>query len=187
MFLQIRADADIAFLGGLMHYALENQRVNKEYLVNFTNAAFIVKKGFKLPEDGLYSGFDDSTSTYDRSTWNYEEGGNLTGKTFTPDDVTDTKAKADKPAALAAMPPNTAYDTSLEHPRTVYQLLKKQYSRYTPEMVERITGIPKADFLKAADLFVDFLFAKMATLRRSRLLSTPSAGPSTVSARRSSA
>ena len=51
------------------------------------------------------------------------------------------------------MPPNVAYDPSLQHPRWVFQLLKKQYSRYTPEMVERITGIPKDQFLKAADLF----------------------------------
>jgi formate dehydrogenase major subunit len=51
------------------------------------------------------------------------------------------------------MPLNVAYDASLENPRCVYQLLKRQYSLYTPEMAERITGIPKADFLKAADLF----------------------------------
>jgi formate dehydrogenase major subunit len=154
MFLQIRAGADIAFLGGVMHYALDNQRINKEYLVNFTNAAFVVKNGFKLPEDGLYSGFDDATKTYDRSTWNYEEGGNLTGKSVAEGDGSvSVDAKTGKPAALAALPANVAYDTSLEHPRSVYQLLKKQYSRYTPEMVERITGIPAADFLKAADLF----------------------------------
>src|SRR6266850_7135997 len=58
LFLQIRAGADIAFLGGLISYAIENNRIAKDYLVNFTNAAFIVKEGFKLPEDGLYSGFD---------------------------------------------------------------------------------------------------------------------------------
>ena len=75
MFLQIRAGADIAFLGGLIHYALENQRIAKEYLVNFTNAAFVIQEGFKLPEDGLYSGFDAATQTYDRSTWNYEAAG----------------------------------------------------------------------------------------------------------------
>ena len=51
------------------------------------------------------------------------------------------------------LPPNVAYDLSLQHPRCVFQLLKQQYSRYTPEMVERITGIPKDQFLKAADLF----------------------------------
>ena len=58
LFLQIRAGTDIAFLGGMIHYAMENQRIAKEYLVNYTNAAFVIKDGFKLPDDGLYSGFD---------------------------------------------------------------------------------------------------------------------------------
>ena len=139
MFVQIRAGADIAFLGGMIHYALENGRIAKEYLVNYTNAALVIKEGFKLPEeDGLFSGFDSGTHTYDKSTWNYEAGGDLTGH-----------ADAAKPT----LPANVAYDTTLEHPRCVYQLLKKQYSRYTPEMVERITGVPKDQFLKAADLF----------------------------------
>src|SRR5437773_3087714 len=79
MFLQIRAGADIAFLGGFIKYALDNNRINKEYLVNFTNAPFIIKQGFKLPEDGLYSGFDPVTRNYDKSTWNYEESGNPSG------------------------------------------------------------------------------------------------------------
>src|SRR5438128_4265402 len=80
LFCQIRAGSDIAFLGGLIHYAIENHRIAKDYLLNYTNAAFIVKEGFKLPEDGLYSGYDPTKRTYDKSTWNYEEGGNLTGK-----------------------------------------------------------------------------------------------------------
>jgi formate dehydrogenase major subunit len=151
LYLQIRAGSDIAFLGGIVNYALENQRIAKEYLVNFTNAAFVVKSGFKLPEDGLYSGFDEATKTYDRSSWNYEQGGNLTGKQNSAESAAD--AKADKSPAPATLPPNVAYDTSLEHQRCVYQLLKKHYSRYTPEMVERITGIPGDQFLKAADLF----------------------------------
>ena len=134
--LQIRAGADIAFLGGVLHYALENQRIAREYLVNFTNAAFVIKEGFKLPEDGLYSGFDEASKTYDRSSWNYESRGN--------------KEPAGAPAAL---PADVAFDTTLEHPRCVYQLLKRQYSRYTPEMVERITGIPKDQFIKAAEMF----------------------------------
>ncbi len=133
LFVQIRAGSDIAFLGGVIRYALENQRINKEYLVNFTNAAFVIKEGFKLPEDGLFSGFDGATQEYDKASWNYEA--------------------ASGSAAPAGLPPDTAYDASLEHPRCVYQLLKKQYSRYTPEMVERITGIPKDQFLKAAELF----------------------------------
>jgi len=137
MFLQIRAGADIAFLGGVLRYAIENQRVAKEYLVNFTNAAFIVNENFKLPEDGLFSGFNETTKTYDRSTWNYDSADHI-------------QPAAGAPAAL---PANISMDPTLEHPRCVYQLLKQQYSRYTPEVVERITGIPKDQFLKAADLF----------------------------------
>jgi formate dehydrogenase major subunit len=204
LFLQIRAGTDIAFLGGFINYAIENGRYHKEYLTHFTNASFLVKKGFKLPEDGLFSGYDPATQSYDKSTWNYEEGGNVTGTAAAAvaggDGPAQSSAGASggapnkeaaqapgndpKPAAggqgtksgtggeghgyqaqgpvgakamaagtAASMPPNVVYDLSLEHPRCVFQLLKKQYSRYTPELVERITGIPKADFLKAAELF----------------------------------
>ena len=154
MYLQIRAGADIAFLGGLIRYALENNRIAHDYLVNYTNAAFIIKDGFKLPEDGLYSGFDPEKKIYDKKTWNYEEGGDLQGKPVVgspPEKVAPAKPGAPPPAP--ALPPKIAFDLSLQHPRCVYQLLKKQYERYTPEMVERITGIPKDQFLKAADLF----------------------------------
>jgi formate dehydrogenase major subunit len=184
LFLQIRAGADIAFLGAMVSYAIANNRIAKEYLVNFTNAAFIVKEGFKLPEDGLYSGFDAHTQVYDKSTWNYEAGGNVTGQPAPAaaaaamsngaagtgahaapagsqgaaghDDKSagGTGATASLPAPEPqSMPPNIAYDLTLQHPRCVYQLLKQQYSRYTPEMVERVAGIPKDQFLKAAELF----------------------------------
>jgi len=159
LFLQIRAGADIAFLGGLINYAIANDRIAKDYLLNYTNAAFVVKEGFKLPEDGLYSGFDPAAHTYDKSTWNYEEGGDLTGKAVAaeaPHKPAPAPAPAkpgQAPPAPPALPPNVAHDLGLQHPRCVFQLLKKQYSRYTPEMVERITGIPKDQFLKAADLF----------------------------------
>jgi formate dehydrogenase major subunit len=145
LFLQIRAGADIAFLGGFIRYALENNRIAKDYLLNYTNAPFLIEEGFKLPDDGLYSGFDEATKSYDRATWNYQQGGDASGKT----------AAGDPPAtaAPAMLPPNVAYDLTLQHPRCVLQLLKKHYSRYTPEMVERITGIPKEQFLKAADFF----------------------------------
>jgi formate dehydrogenase major subunit len=80
VFCQIRAGSDLAFLGGLISYAIRHNRVAHEYLVNYTNAAFVVKDGFKLPEDGLFSGFDAATKSYDKATWNYEEGGNETPK-----------------------------------------------------------------------------------------------------------
>jgi formate dehydrogenase-N alpha subunit len=200
LFLQIRAGTDIALLGGLIHYAIENNRIAKDYITNYTNAAFIIKEGFQLPDDGLFSGFDPATQIYDKSTWNYQEGGDLShasaaaaatpGNTLHsaaskaqgskaqslhnhsqsqgeqnatngggtsqghqaggPVGAAVTEAKAGPPAAL---PPNIAYDLTLRHPRCVFQLLKQQYSRYTPEMVERITGIPKDQFLKAAELF----------------------------------
>jgi formate dehydrogenase major subunit len=154
LFLQIRAGSDIAFLGGMLHYAIENNRIAKEYLANYTNAAFIVKEGFKLPEDGLYSGFDPATQTYDRSSWNYEEGtdagapapAHAAAKPATP-------PAPGTPPPLPGLPAKVAYDFTLQHSRCVFQLLKQQYSRYTPEMVERITGIPKDHFLKAADMF----------------------------------
>jgi formate dehydrogenase major subunit len=171
LFLQIRAGSDIAFLGGVISYALQNDRVAKEYLVNYTNAALVIKEGFTLPEEGLFSGFDHEKGSYNKDTWNYEAGGNLTGKftaaTAVTSEATPLPATPAAPLAAASaahgvpgtpppppsLPPNIAFDLDLQHPRCVYQLLKEQYSRYTPEMVERITGIPQADFLKAADLF----------------------------------
>src|ERR1700732_4328977 len=175
LYLQIRAGADIAFLGGVINYALENKRIAHDYLVNYTNAAFIIKEGFKLPDDGLYSGFDPETQTYNKSSWNYEEGGALTGKAVLPtpsgenaqathvqgsDSGQDQGHQGASPEGAKAgvspvplLPPKIAFDLSLQHPRCVFQLLKKQYERYTPEMVERITGIPKDQFLKAADLY----------------------------------
>jgi formate dehydrogenase major subunit len=134
LFCQIRAGSDIAFLGGVINYAIQNNRIAKDYLVNFTNAAFIVKPGFQLPgdTDGVFSGFDVKTQTYDKSTWNYAGTG-----------ATDA----------AHLPGSVEYDLSLQNPNCVFQLLKKHYSRYTPEMVERITGIPREQFLKAADLY----------------------------------
>jgi formate dehydrogenase major subunit len=156
LYIQIRAGSDIAFLGGLIKYAIDNNRIAKEYLTNYTNAAFVIKEGFKLPEDGLYSGFDPTKQTYDKSTWNYEEGGDLTGKPVAAAASGASPAPAKAGGALPAppsLPGKIAFDTSLQHPRCVFQLLKQQYSRYTPEMVERITGIPKEQFLKAADMY----------------------------------
>src|SRR5262249_54892631 len=126
LFCQIRAGTDIAFLGGVIRYAIENNRIAKDYLVNHTNAAFLVKKDFKLPadSDGVFSGFDAETQTYDKSTWNYAGLGGGAG-----------------PAPR--LPEKVELDPSLQNPNCVFQLLKKHYSGYTPEVVERITGIPK--------------------------------------------
>src|SRR6202453_5532191 len=119
LFLQIRAGSDIAMLGGMVRYAIENNRIAKDYLVNYTNAAFIVKEGFKLPEDGLYSGFDPAAGKYDLSTWNYEaaagsggQAGSAGATGHAPEPTPGTVGGAAPPPAL---PPNVTYDLTLQH------------------------------------------------------------------------
>src|SRR6202521_4789439 len=163
LFCQIRAGADIAFLGGVIRYAIENNRIAKDYLLNYTNAAYIVQDGFKLPEDdGVFSGFDAGKQTYDKATWNYASG-DMAGKPRPETHVVQAEAHASNaaaqggikggPAPAAGLREIAADDLSLQNPRCLFQLLRKHYSRYTPEMVERITGIPKEQYLKAVDLF----------------------------------
>jgi formate dehydrogenase major subunit len=157
LFCQIRAGSDIAFLGGVIRYAIENNRIAKDYLLNYTNAAFVVKSDFKLPADtdGVFSGFDAKTQSYDKATWNYAGTGGAGGKDSAPGHTVGAAAHPPSSAAPPppALPEKVDFDLSLENPNCVFQLLRKHYSRYTPEMVERITGIPKDQFLKAADLF----------------------------------
>jgi formate dehydrogenase major subunit len=142
MFCQIRAGTDIAFLGGMINYAIENNRIAKEYLLNYTNAAFVIKSDFKLPADtdGVFSGFDAAKFSYDKSTWNYDAAGG----------PAHNASVAGTPPAL---PGSVDFDLTLQNPNCVFQLLKKHYSRYTPDIIERITGIPKEQFVKAAELF----------------------------------
>jgi len=146
LFCQIRAGTDIAFLGGVIRYAIENNRIAKDYLVNYTNAAFIVRSDFKLPADadGVFSGLDAKTQTYDKATWNYAGSGGAEAP---------HPAGGGHPPPTPQLPEKVEFDLTLQNPNCVFQLLKKHYSRYTPEMVERITGIPKEQFLKAADLY----------------------------------
>jgi formate dehydrogenase major subunit len=150
LFCQIRAGSDIAFLGGVIRYAIENNRIAKDYVVNYTNAAFIVKGDFKLPADtdGVFSGFDAQNQSYDRSSWNYSGAGAKASKS-----PAAPAGQSAAPPALPLLPEKVDYDLTLKNPNCVFQLLKKHYSRYTPEMVERITGIPKEQFLKAAELY----------------------------------
>ncbi len=140
VFAQIRAGSDIAFLGGMIRYAIENNRLAKDYLLNYTNAGFVVRNDFKLPEDlnGVFSGFNSQAQAYDKATWNYSGAkGSATGAAGSP----------------PSLPGAVEFDTTLQNPNCVFQLLRRHYSNYTPEMVERVTGIPKEHFLKIADLF----------------------------------
>jgi formate dehydrogenase major subunit len=123
----LRSGTNIVFFGGLIHYAMAHNKIQRDYVVEYTNASFLIDPNFKGPADlgGLFAGFDPTGPKYDRGTWKYQV--NEQGV-----------AKRDK---------------SLQDPQCVYQLLKRHYARYTPEMVERVCGIPKKTFVQAAALF----------------------------------
>jgi len=114
----IRPGTDIVFLGGLINYLLLNDKIQRDYVVNYTDLPFIVKQEFAFT-DGIYSGYDVDKRSYDKSSWDYEIGA-------------DGYAKV---------------DLTLQHPRCVYNLLKQHYARYVPEMVERVCGTPKDKIL----------------------------------------
>jgi len=134
MYLRIRTGTDVAYFGGLINYVIQNKLYHEEYVKNYTNASFIVKQGFDF-NDGLFTGYNSSTRAYDTSTWTYEtEGEPIAGA---PAGTTQAAAKRDK---------------TLQDPRTVWQLMAKHYSRYTPEMVSSITGIPVDQFNAVAKM-----------------------------------
>ena len=122
----IRQGSDIAFLMGVIRYCIENDKIQWEYTRAFTNAAYIVKEGFGW-QDGLFTGYDEEKRDYDRSSWEYEIGED--GYAVT--------------------------DPTLQHPRCVWNLLKQHVSIYTPEMVERICGTPKAKFLRVCEMIAE--------------------------------
>ena len=124
VYAPIRPGTDIAFLSGVMRYLLGNNKIHQEYVKAYTNASYIVKEGFAF-NDGLFTGFNAERKAYaDRSTWDYE---------------LDEQGMA-------------KVDETLQNPRCAINLLKAHVERYTPEMVERITGTPKAKFLQICEM-----------------------------------
>ncbi len=146
----IRAGSDIVLLGALINYVLSEDLWFKDYVLAYTNAATVVGEDFRDTEDldGLFSGYDPETGQYDLSSWAYEdksaekgEGGSEHGA--------DTSARAagdQYGSGGAPMSGDFERDTTLENPRTVFQILKRHYSRYTPEMVHEACGISAEDF-----------------------------------------
>jgi formate dehydrogenase major subunit len=121
----IRAGTDIALLGGLINHVLTEGKEFREYVLAYTNAAVIINEDYRDTEDldGLFSGWMPHESTYDNSTWAYgEHGGSATPER----------------------------DETLQHPRCVFQILKRHYTRYTPEFVEEVCGIPQETFAELA-------------------------------------
>ncbi|NBY70676.1 MAG: formate dehydrogenase-N subunit alpha [Betaproteobacteria bacterium] len=118
----IRAGSDIAFLAGVINYLLLNDKIQHEYVKHYTNASFIVGEGYSF-KDGIFSGYNEEKRNYSNASWAYE----LDSQGF---------AKV---------------DDTMQHPRCVMQVMKTHFSRYTPELVSRITGTPKDKFLKVCE------------------------------------
>jgi formate dehydrogenase major subunit len=119
IFARLRSGTDIAFLGGMIKYILDNNLFDEFYVKNYTNASFIVNPKYSF-DDGLFSGYDSAKRGYDASTWVLEK---------------DEQGIPKR-------------EMTLQDPRCVFQLLKKHYSRYTMQKVTEITGTPAADLEK---------------------------------------
>src|SRR2546427_5129251 len=71
LYAPVRAGADIAFLLGIIRYAIENKRYHEDYVKIHTNAPYVVSEKFGF-NDGLFSGFDAAKGEYAKDTWAYE-------------------------------------------------------------------------------------------------------------------
>lgn len=152
MYVPIRPGADIAFLGGLINYVLQNDRWFRDYVLSFTNATTIITKDFKDAEDlgGLFSGYQHDRRSYDHKDWNYA-GEDRNPKTQTPVEI-KASSFSEREGDVSAHPPT---DPTLENPMCVLNILKRHYSRYTPEMVASICGCTREQFLKVAEALCD--------------------------------
>jgi len=110
-YCKMRSGTDIAFVGGMINYALQHDRIQHEYVRHYTNATFIINPAYGFSQ-GLFAGYDSKTRSYDRSKWVYELDENGVPKR----------------------------DMTMHHPRCVFQLLKKHFARYDPDTVCSITG-----------------------------------------------
>jgi formate dehydrogenase major subunit len=139
IWVPLRAGTDILFLGALVKYVIDHDLWFHDYVVHYTNAPRIINEDFEDTEDldGFFSGWDRLEKKYNPESWGYE----------TSPQVDADKCGSEKPG------PYLREDATLQHPRCVFQLLKKHFSRYTPELVEEHCGVPQEQFLKVAETF----------------------------------
>jgi formate dehydrogenase major subunit len=149
LYVPIRAGSDIAFLGGLIRHVIETESYFKEYVLNYTNASTIINKKFQDTEElgGVFSGFDPETGMYDRTSWMYE-GGEIAAAAGVREHATRPFSEKTGAGMLTG---ELRRDETLQDPRCVFQIVRRHFSRYTPEMVERICGISRDDFNAVAD------------------------------------
>ena len=165
----IRAGTDIAFLGGLIRYVIESERWSsdpffKEYAANYSNAATIVGEGFQDTEDleGVFSGllqFEEPDfwphngflGQYDSSSWQYARARGSFPGPATQELIRRRSGPPFDGLVRSLRKPEPLRDPTLRHPRTVFQIVRRHFSRYTPEMVSRICGCPEEKFIQVAE------------------------------------
>ncbi|MGD9484914.1 formate dehydrogenase [Streptomyces sp. TRM70308] len=163
----IRAGTDIAFLGGIINHVLSGGHEFREFVLEYTNAATIVGEEFRDTEDldGLFSGLDEEGGSYDVHTWQYE-GASVQAASGKRDELYHERSGPGRNSSSsggaeshgsggAAISGEQHEDRTLEHPRCVYQILKRHYARYTPEMVEETCGIPRDVFAEVCRALVE--------------------------------
>jgi formate dehydrogenase major subunit len=160
----LRAGSDIAFLGGLIKYVLDHDLYFRDYVVAYTNAAALVGEQFTDTEDldGLFSGFDPESQHYDEVSWQYEPEEPPHSGSDDPEEAADQERvdqhpdvkRSDRAQAAGSggppIPSKPKRDETLQHPRTVFQVLKRHFDRYTPEMVSQVCGIEPEVFEQVA-------------------------------------
>ena len=154
--LPLRAGSDIIFLGALINYTITHEKYFREYVVHYTNAPTLLREDFKDTEDlgGLFSGWDADKHLYNPESWLYAGAPSketLSEKAAGHSEVGGGHGK-DRGGEAGKLGKHTN-DLTLQHPRCVFQVLKRHFARYTPEMVEHACGIPKEKFLQVAEVF----------------------------------
>ena len=166
VYVPIRAGADIAFLGAIINYVLTSEKYFREYVLAYTNAATILTDDFMDTEDldGVFSGLDRENRAYDFEAWRYEgnDVGAAAGSRGRPGSNGERRGRVRQAArgeahgsGGAKAHPSPATDETLQHPRCVFQVLKRHFARYTPEMVEQTCGITPDVFGKVCELLTE--------------------------------
>ncbi len=150
----LRGGTDIAFLGGVINYILENGRHFTDYVRHYTNARVIIKPEFQdvAELDGVFSGWDREEGVYEVSSWGYAgtSGELAAGKSKQTGDVSGDIAHGAHGMKLEhGEPPEEDWD--LEHPNCVFQILKRHFAPYTPEVVEQVCGVPREKLIQVAE------------------------------------
>jgi formate dehydrogenase major subunit len=152
--LPLRAGSDIVFLGAMINYTLANDRWFRDYVIPYTNASTILRDDFVDTEDldGLFSGWDPEKKQYDSESWLYE-GASAKSEGTQPGMHENSGGHGKDRSGEAQNLEHPRRDETLQHPRCVFQVMKRHFARYTPRMVEEVCGIPLERFIEVADIF----------------------------------